>query len=383
MRAFRVKSVWLAAVVTSAASLAQAQEQPKPQYEFEGIRIAAPKADEPKLPQVDVEKATEYLEKGTHAWYGARKCVACHTTGIYLTIRPSLTPQLGKPTEAVRNAFIETHAALKEKQASDRSVLKRGTRPAELIYIAAGLAEWDAHVSKSLSNETKAALETMFSVQVEAGTWGSLDCWPPYESDAYHLATMAAMAVGTAPGWQDFAAKDEKLAEHVSKLKSYLKTTASPHDYGRLLLLWAAARMPDLLTPERKQELIEMVWKQQREDGGWSIRTFAAPEAWGKGNRAEKIKSEPNFAAPESDGHQTGLAIMVLREHGVPANDPRIQRGVKWLQSNQRASGLWWTRSLNTDSYHYITYSSTAFALRALGMCDALPQKVAQAAPAR
>ena len=80
---------------------------------------------------------------------------------------------------AVRNAFIETHAALKEKQASDRSVLKRGTRPAELIYIAAGLAEWDAHVSKSLSNETKAILETMFSVQVEAGTWGSLDCWPP------------------------------------------------------------------------------------------------------------------------------------------------------------------------------------------------------------
>ena len=69
----------------------------------------------------------------------------------------------------------------------------------------------------------------------------------------------------------------------------------------------------------------------------------------------------------------TGLAIIVLREAGVPANDPRLQKGIGWLKSNQRASGRWWTRSLNTDAWHFITYSGTAFPLLALQMCDALP----------
>lgn len=373
------------ALFVSALSIVavQAQDAPKPQYEFEKVRIEAPKADEAKLPAVDVDKAVAYLEQGTHAWYAARKCIACHTPGIYLTIRPAMSSHLGKPTEAVRQAFVETHNRLLEQQKTDRSVLKKGTRPAELIYIAAGLAEWDAHVAKSLSEETKAALATVFNVQVEGGSWGSLNCWPPYESDAYHLATVAAMAVATAPGYVDFAAKDEKLNAGVNKLKEYLKTTTPAHDYSRTLLLWASARMPDLLTAEKKQELIDMLVKHQRSDGGWSIRTFAAPEAWGGGNRAAKLKSEPEFADPPSDGHQTGLAIIVLREHGIPADDARIQRGVKWLQANQRESGRWWTRSLNTDSYHFITYSGTAFALRALQMSDALPEASKKVAAAK
>lgn len=119
-----------------------------------------------------------------------------------------------------------------------------------------------------------------------------------------------------------------------------------------------------------------MLSKQQA-DGGWSIRTFGAPEEWGAGNRAEKLRAEPEFATPPSDGHQTGLAIVVLRESGVAATDPRIQRGVSWLKGNQRASGRWWTRSLNTDSWHFITYSGTALPLLALSHCDALPAKVA------
>ena len=45
------------------------------------------------------------------------------------------------------------------------------------------------------------ALALAFKLQRDTGTWGSLDCWPPYESSAYHLATVAAMAAGTAPGW--------------------------------------------------------------------------------------------------------------------------------------------------------------------------------------
>ena len=121
------------------------------------------------------------------------------------------------------------------------------------------------------------------------------------------------------------------------------------------------------------RELIEMIGRRQRPDGGWSIRTFALPEQWGKGNRAEKLRSEPEFADSPSDGHMTGLAIIALRKAGVRPGDPRIQRGLAWLLNNQRASGRWWTRSLNTDEWHFITYSGTLYPLLALDLCDALP----------
>lgn len=349
--------------------------EPNPQYELGAIKIPAATADEARLEKISIPLALEYLEHGAQAWNNQRKCVTCHTNGIYMTIRPALSEKLGKPTESVRQFFVDTLSQL-EKIEPDK--LKQSTRPAQVIYAAAGLAEWDKHVTRQLSPETDQALALMFSIQNESGTWGTLDCWPPYESDSFHEATVAAMAAAAAPDWLKNI-KDEKLAAKVELLRKYLRSETPPHDYGRLLLLWAAARMPDLIESSRKAELMEMVWKHQRKDGGWSIRTFAAPEAWGRGNRADRLKAEPDREDPASDGHQTGLAIIVLRESGVAADDPRLQKAIGWIKSNQRVSGRWWTKSLNTDSWHFITYSGTAFPVLALAMCDALPESASRA----
>ncbi len=286
-----------------------------------------------------------------------------------MRLRPSLTKHLGKPSSENREFFVGAFNQLKAKK---NRQLKSGTHPAQAIYIAAGLAEWDAHVTNKLSPETEEALKFMFRLQGKSGTWGSLDCWPPFESSAYHLATVAAMAASTAPGWLE-GVEDENLKTGVEKLKQYLRTTTPPHDYGKVLLLWASTRMEGLIDNKKKQELIELVWKHQRQDGGWSIRTFSEPEKWGKGNRAAKLRSEPQFQNPHSDGHQTGLAVIVLRDAGIAADDPRIQKAVSWLKTNQRQSGRWWTRSLNTDKYHFITYSGTIYPLSALAKCNALP----------
>lgn len=343
---------------------------PAPQYEFGDIRISPATADEPKLETWSPALAAEYLEQGALAWNSQRKCVTCHTNGIYMTIRPALSDALGPPADSVREFFVNT---LKQLEGAGPALLKQSTRPAQVIYTAAGLAEWDKHVTHTLSPETERALALMFSIQNENGTWGTLDCWPPYESDAFHEATVAAMAVATAPGWLA-SAKETELSGKVELLFGYLRSQAPPHDYGRLLLLWTAARLPDLIEQDRRAELIEMVWKHQRPDGGWSIRTFAAPEAWGNGGRAARLNAEPDKDNPESDGHQTGLAVIVLRESGVSADDPRLARAVAWLKANQRVSGRWWTRSLNTDSWHFITYSGTAFPLQALELCGELPK---------
>jgi squalene-hopene/tetraprenyl-beta-curcumene cyclase len=280
-----------------------------------------------------------------------------------------LSSALGNPSDEIRTFFV---GELRSLQGREREQVLSGTRPAQAAYIAAGLAEWDAHVAGSLSPETDDALTFLFDLQLDGGTWGSLNCWPPFESEAYQVATVAAMAAATAPGWLA-AHRDDDTAARVEKMKTYLRTTEPPHDYARLLLLWTSTRIPDLIDDARKSELAEMIWRHQQPDGGWSIRTFAAPEQWGGGNRAEKLRAEPEFDAPPSDGHQTGLAVIVLRDSGVPAEDARLQAAVKWLKSNQRDSGRWWTRSLNTDGQHFITYSGTFYALAALEKCGALP----------
>jgi squalene-hopene/tetraprenyl-beta-curcumene cyclase len=345
--------------------------QPKPQYELGELKVAAARADEPMLSEFSVDKALEHLEQGTKAWSSARNCISCHTNGTYMQIRPALTAHFGPPATAQRDFYL---SQLKSLKAIEPKELKKGTRSAQVIYLAAGLAEWDAHVAKSLSPETSDALALMLDIQLASGTWGTLDCWPPFESDAYHEATVAAMAIGTAPGWLADL-KDEKQKAAVQKLKDYLVNTPPLHDYSRVLLLWASTRMTDLVSPEQKAKLAEVLWSHQRPDGGWSIRSFAAPESWGGGNRAKKLRDEPDFSNPASDGHQTGLAVLVLRATGVDAKDLRLQRGIEWLKKNQRESGRWWTRSLNTDSWHYITYSGTAYPLMALAACGEIPAK--------
>jgi squalene-hopene/tetraprenyl-beta-curcumene cyclase len=84
------------------------------------------------------------------------------------------------------------------------------------------------------------------------------------------------------------------------------------------------------------------------------------------------IRNLPDAANPGSDPYMTAFAIVLLRASGVPASDTRIQRGIAWLKETQRVSGRWWMNSLYRGNYHYITYISTAQALRALALCDEL-----------
>lgn len=368
------RCVVTAALCLAAACPAFAAEKStprQPQYKFEGIVIPAASADEPLRQTFSAKAAVDYLERGAKAWSGARKCVSCHTNGSYLVVRPSLTKQLGPPAKEQREFFVKQLADMKNK---NRAILRAGLRPTQMAYIAAGLAEWDQHVTGKLSKETDAALRLMLSLQLKDGSQRNLNCWPPHESSNYHGATVVAMAVATAPGFVKSLdpKKDKKVLQRIAAVRNYLKKTTPPHDYARVLLLWTATRMDDVINAKRKRELIATLWKHQRKDGGWSLRTFSKPENWGGGNRAKKLRSEPEFKNPPSDGHMTGLAVLVLRDAGIPAKDPRIQKAVAWLKTHQRESGRWWTRSLNTDKWHFITYTGTLYPLAALAKCGAL-----------
>jgi squalene-hopene/tetraprenyl-beta-curcumene cyclase len=337
------------------------------QYHSKDATYLRPSAEEPAIPFTP-KLALDYMERGAEAWTSEWKCVACHTNGSYMVVRPLLTAQFGPPQTALRDFFV---TRLREELASERKPEWDST---EAVYVAAGLAIWDAHITHHLSPETAQALDSMFKVQRADGDWTiSDDNNPPLESSRYQLATVAARAIGNAPGWLALQ-RGKPVEAKIELLESYLRAQRKMQgDYDRTDLLWASTELPGLLDAKQKSELVEMILKHQRADGGWSIREFAQPEEWGKGNRAEKLRAEAEFTNPPSDGHMTGLAIIALRKAGVPASDKRIRRGVAWLLANQRSSGRWWTRSLNRDGWQFITYSGTVYPLLALAMCNALP----------
>ena len=191
------RSAILSVCVFAAATSLLAEDDLPNQYEAGEIKVPAARANEPVI-ELSIEKASRHLDHGSLAWSQQKKCVSCHTNGTYLFIRPALTPTLGKPADGSREFFVSQLETLSE--VGGRKMRRSGTRPAQVIYIAAGLAEWDAHITKKLSPETDKALRLTFEMQNKEGTWHSLTCWPPFESSAYQEAHMVAMAVASAPG---------------------------------------------------------------------------------------------------------------------------------------------------------------------------------------
>ncbi len=74
-----------------------------------------------------------------------------------------------------------------------------------------------------------------------------------------------------------------------------------------------------------------------------------------------------------SDGYATGFVIFVASQAGLPASDARLQQGLKWLKSNQRASGRWFTPSQASHTQHLISNAGTAYAVLALFACGEVP----------
>ena len=65
-----------------------------------------------------------------------------------------------------------------------------------------------------------------------------------------------------------------------------------------------------------------------------------------------------------------GFVVFALRKSGIPASDPRLQKGVAWLKSHQRASGRWFHPTLSDRPNHVLSNTATAWAVMALEACD-------------
>src|SRR5581483_11482597 len=118
----------------------------------------------------------------------------------------------------------------------------------------------------------------------------------------------------------------------------------------KAMLLWASQKLDGLMSDRLKKSTVQELLSVQKKDGGWSLPTL------GDWTGRDELPNDRN--AP-SDGYATGFVVYVLRQAGVPATDEAIKKGVAWLKSNQRESGRWFTRSLSTNNYHFITHAGT------------------------
>src|SRR5262245_47016358 len=368
------------------AAFAWGADTTKPafQYKSEGIEVPAATPDEPTVKVFgpdSVRAAAKYLDDGAHYWVRERTCLACHSTGVYMVERSALTKQLGKPSEEVLKAFIRTVPKAPGKPGENNA--------ATSIWRSSGLASWDKHVEGKLSEHTERSLRHTVMILPDDNMYDTIKLIEiPYITTRFELTVQAMRAMVTAPGWLANL-KDAELLARIDRIKDFLRDHQPLNDYELALKFQLANLAPELVSKREREAAIAMLWRKQQPDGGWSTRRMSDLLKW----RVEVhpptprqpwkdamdptvvklIQNLPDAANPGSDPYMTAFAIVLLRESGVPASDQRIQRGITWLKENQRVSGRWWMYSLYRGNYNYITYISTAQALRALALCDELP----------
>jgi hypothetical protein len=307
-----------------------------------------------------------------------KSCVNCHTTGPYLSERPALIPQLGKPSEEIVADFIEfVPKEVKEvKETATKSGYKHMPGAFSAVWRSLGLAEWDKHLSGKTSESTERSIRDMFERQAASGAFvshGEVEI--PHITTDFELSLQAVRAITAAPGWLA-GLKDEKLLGKVEKLKTWLRSAEPKNDWDRVLSLQLAFYMPELVSAEKRDAALKLLSSKQHADGGWSTRDFSALNDWHfeVSETVQKlITSLPDAAKPESDAYMTALAVVLMRQSHVPAKDQRLQKAIAWLKKEQRVSGRWWMHSLYRGNYHYSTYITTCQALKALALCDELP----------
>jgi squalene-hopene/tetraprenyl-beta-curcumene cyclase len=345
------------------------------QYSAEGIAIPAASADEPFVKEFGSESiraAAKYLDDGATAWIDSNGCVACHTTGIYMTSRPSLSQWLGKPKSIVFENFVQDTPNTIRQPPATESRTKYEDAPITAVWRSLGLAHWDRHITGKVSEATDRSLRDMLLLtHHETGIWPTYrDLEIPYITTDFELSVHGAEAIAIAPNWLTDL-KETDLLDRVQRLKTALGHHQPRNDFERTLQLQVISFWPDVISEQQKNEAIDMLLSKQHQDGSWSLRQMSSSDNW----RDEVPESVQKLALEDienGDPYMTAQAIILLRGVGFSVDDSRIQKAIGWLKNQQRESGRWWMRTMLRPTYHYITYIATAKAMSALASCGEL-----------
>ncbi len=326
-------------------------------------------------------EAARYLDERQNVWFEHAKCVSCHTGLPYALARPALrkltdtktpSPQETRLLDQIRLRVanwknLDTKEFGLYYDASDQ--LKKQSWGTEAVFNAVILAFQDRYQGRSSPSETaKQAFLNLWQTQVQSGddkgSWDWLDFseapWGNMEA-RYFGAALAAIAIGTAPGYYAPGTSSEADTK-VALLRGYLKDSLPKQNlHNRAWALWASTKIEGILTNAEQKKLIEQLLEKQQDDGGWSLPSLGT---W--------VRNDRTAQETASDGYATALVLHVLQTVGVTKNSARIAHGLVWLKRNQLATGAWRSASLvkkRDSASHtgkFMSDAATAFAVLAL-----------------
>lgn len=344
----------------------------------------------------DPKAAAQYLdyrEAWWADWTGSARdhgtfCVSCHTALPYALSRPALRVALGERGPSVNEQKLIDDVTKRVRLWSEigpyysdqgydhKTAESRGT---EAVLNALILASSDAQ-NGNLSDTTRTAFDNMWALQQTTGENAGSWLWlqfdqEPWEANdsAYYGATLAALAVGTAPG--NYASAPE-IQGNLMRLRTYLnRESAAQSTINRVFLLLASTKLPGLLSPEEKNAIIQEALKRQQADGGWRLASITWRwKGWSLQSLENMwLREDGTPMDGQSDGLATGLITFALERAGVSRDNVKLKHGLSWLTSNQNtAEGFWPASSVNrrrhrsSDTGRFMSDAATAFAVLAL-----------------
>ncbi len=303
-------------------------------------------------------------------------CVSCHTVMPYALARQAIDSDLHAAvlTADERRLIDDVTKRVRlwkeiKPYYGSQTPQSRGT---EAVLNALILANHDAQAGK-LGEDTRLAFSDMWSLQQTSGTQSGAWQWinfnnEPWEApdSAFYGATLAAIAVGVAP--ENYRSAPE-IQKNLRMLSEYLHRNYQGETLlNRASLLWASAKVPDILDSDQQQAVIAELVSEQRPDGGWSTSSLVG--TWKRRDHTALVS--------KSDGYATGFITYVLRQAGISRYESHVSRGLSWLIRNQgRWSGGWEAYSPNErhfDIYpvgkQFMDDAATAYAVLALSQSD-------------
>jgi squalene-hopene/tetraprenyl-beta-curcumene cyclase len=316
----------------------------------------------------DRTKAGQYLDVRGEEWFNfgsARRgegsststCISCHSLLSFALARPVLRRLSDEkvPTRFETRLLEQTKSRVANWDKLDAPAFqlmydfdddkKKQSRGTEAVLNTLVLSFDDrSQGRREPSEDTKKALAILWATQIsegqDKGSWEWINFgMEPWESNnsRYLGATLAAIAVGSAPG-NDVTSAADKVQQRLNSLRDYLKKHyASQNLHNRIWLLWASSGLDGLLTPREKDQLIEQILAKQEDSGGWKLASL--------GDYARKEVTQ----AKAPDGYATGLSLHALQLAGLSKENPKVKKGLSWLRLNQDPTGAWRTASVNKN----------------------------------
>jgi squalene-hopene/tetraprenyl-beta-curcumene cyclase len=337
-----------------------------------------------QAPTWNPKTAAAYLDERSTWWMSWPKsardhgtfCVSCHTIAPYALGRAALRGALEEQSPSPNEQRILENVTKRVRMWKDvepfypdqttglpKTSESRGTES----ILDALILVWNDIPSGKLSADARLALDNMWALQLNTGDMRGAWAWlqfhnAPWEGDSqFYGNTLAAIAIGSAPG--DYKS-EPAIQPGLKILREYLqKGMDAQTPLDRVVLLWASAKLPGLLTEAQQKAIIDQTLAKQQDDGGFSTASLVG--AW---------KRKDNTALDtHSDGYATGLIAFALEQTGWSQSQVPFKRAIEWLSQHQNQSdGRWAASSLNkqrelsSDAGRFMSDASTAYAVLAL-----------------